>query len=74
MDEKFLELASELEERQRLNAIALAARPDPRDKFVFFDGVHCVEEDCGDEIPAARRALGKFRCVACQTMKETRRA
>lgn len=34
-----------------------------------FDGVHCVglwQEPCGEEIPAARLALGRVRCVACQ--------
>lgn len=28
----------------------------------------CV--DCDDDIPAARLALGKIRCVACQDSKE----
>lgn len=35
-----------------------------------FDGVHCVDEDCGVEIPAARLALGKIRCVDCQAVLE----
>lgn len=33
-----------------------------------FDGKHCVE--CEDDIPPARLALGKVRCVQCQTDKE----
>lgn len=35
-----------------------------------FDGEHCVEEDCGMAIPAARLAFGRVRCVDCQTRKE----
>lgn len=29
-------------------------------------------EDCGDDIPPPRLALGKVRCIACQTNKEKR--
>lgn len=35
-----------------------------------FDGVHCVEPDCEIEIPTARLALGKVRCVDCQELLE----
>lgn len=35
-----------------------------------FDGVHCVEDECGIEIPAARLAMGKVRCVDCQMRRE----
>lgn len=35
-----------------------------------FDGLHCVEPRCGEEIPEARRAMGRVRCVDCQTLKE----
>lgn len=37
-----------------------------------FDGTHCVEEDCGVQIPQARLAMGKVRCVDCQTLIEKR--
>lgn len=37
-----------------------------------FDGTHCVEEDCGIEIPPARLAMGKVRCVGCQGLLEKR--
>lgn len=33
-----------------------------------FDGKHCVE--CGDKIPPARLAMGRVRCVHCQTIVE----
>ena len=39
-----------------------------------FDGQHCVEEDCQVEIPAARLALGRIRCVTCQGLLEVRAA
>lgn len=35
-----------------------------------FDGLHCVEEDCGVEIPEARLKHGKVRCVDCQEIIE----
>ena len=38
-------------------------RIDPR-----FDGAHCV--DCDADIPAARLALGKSRCIGCQEVVE----
>ena len=37
-----------------------------------FDGSHCV--DCEDEIPLTRLALGKIRCVDCQTELESKKA
>ena len=38
-----------------------------------YDGEHCVDENCGIVIPAARRALGKVRCVECQSLLERSR-
>lgn len=35
-----------------------------------FDGRHCVEEDCGEEIPDERLSLQKVRCVSCQVRIE----
>ena len=37
-----------------------------------FDGSHCV--DCGDDVPVARLALGRIRCVPCQEVLESRKA
>lgn len=36
------------------------------EKHPDFDGKHCVEEDCGVEIPQKRLAHGRVRCVDCQ--------
>jgi RNA polymerase-binding transcription factor DksA len=35
-----------------------------------FDGLHCVEEDCGVDLPAQRLTDGRVRCIDCQTRKE----
>lgn len=43
------------------------AAPESHPKF---DGKHCVEEECGVEIPAERLALGKVRCVDCAALLE----
>ena len=39
-----------------------------------FDGAHCVEEDCGVDLPRERLNLGRVRCVDCQHLAERRRA
>lgn len=56
-----------LEEARRRATGRSGPERDPR-----FDGVHCVEEDCEAVIPAARRALGRVRCVDCQAELEKR--
>lgn len=55
--------AQDMEQRQRDQAISAAlARARPTGPSL----THC--EDCGGEIPEARRALGgKSRCVPCQS-------
>jgi RNA polymerase-binding transcription factor DksA len=75
MSERYTELMDAAQEQQdktnqmhiaRAQALA-APELDPS-----FDGVHCV--DGGEEIPEARLALGKIRCVSCQTaLERTRR-
>jgi phage/conjugal plasmid C-4 type zinc finger TraR family protein len=58
--------AQALEQRQRDQAIAAAlANARPTGPSL----THC--EDCGNEIPAARQALGGMkRCVPCQSTFE----
>lgn len=70
MDERFLDVAAALELQQRENAIAKARGKPESDPA--FDGQHCIA--CDDQIPVARLALGKIRCVACQETRERRRA
>ncbi|MGG7596785.1 TraR/DksA C4-type zinc finger protein [Pseudomonas sp. WC1] len=58
--------AQALEQRQRDQAIAAALAQAPSSGPSLS---HC--EDCGNEIPQARRALGgKTRCVPCQSTFE----
>lgn len=57
------EFITERAVKQRRALAAPETHPD-------FDGKHCVEEDCGVEIPGERLALGRVRCVDCQSRRE----
>ena len=64
-----LDDASELEEQERLGAMAkLVASQEHIPSG--FDGIHCT--DCGEEVEVARREAGRFRCFECQTAHEQR--
>lgn len=52
-------------------AIAAARHAAAPEFHPEFDGETCV--DCGDAIPVDRLALGKVRCVRCQTYLEHQR-
>lgn len=52
------------------SAIEAARRATAPESHPDFDGESCI--DCGDDIPQGRLALGKIRCVHCQTVKEHR--
>lgn len=67
-----MEHAAALELLHRDTAIAAVANQVCQEHDPSFDGVHCIEPDCGDEIPEGRLALGKIRCVACQAWREKR--
>lgn len=71
MDEKFLELAEELENAQRDRAISRVSALAAPETHPDFDGTHCVR--CEDQIPPGRLKLGKVRCVNCQQHLEKRR-
>lgn len=66
MDEKYLEQAANLELAHREAAIHRAGHQAQPPKN--FDGEHCVA--CDEPIPQARLALGKWRCLYCQTLYE----
>jgi len=55
----------------RAQAERRAAGKSGPEKHPEFDGESCV--DCGIEIPKARLALCKVRCVDCQTLLEKKR-
>lgn len=38
----------------------------------IYPHTHCVEEDCGVELPLERLKLGRIRCVDCQEIIEKR--
>jgi RNA polymerase-binding transcription factor DksA len=57
---------------QKFNANGVKAVQDllKPQKHPDFDGEHCL--DCGVEIPAARLADGRIRCVDCQSLLEVK--
>ncbi|WP_057380347.1 TraR/DksA C4-type zinc finger protein [Pseudomonas aeruginosa] len=65
-----LDLAAEREEIERASLIASRQRPALAHTI---SATHC--EDCGDEIPAARRLAvpGCECCIDCQQLREVRR-
>ena len=71
MDEYQLEMAEHLAEVQRLAAVDAAARSVAPEQHPGFNGTDCVE--CDTEIPAARLAMGRVRCVSCQTRLEAQK-
>lgn len=63
--------ASEIEENERM--VQLAKTLDNVEKPpIWFDKVHCIEEDCGLEIESERIVHGFFRCYSCQSVRESR--
>lgn len=67
-------MADEIDDAQTVNelhqevSLAEARAKTAPETHPDFDGKHCVE--CGEEIPPGRLALGKVRCVECQTVIE----
>lgn len=68
MDERFFEIAAAREQREREAGVAAASATTRPETHPDFDGVHCV--DCEDDIHPLRLAMGKVRCVLCQSAKE----
>ena len=68
MDERFFEVAAAREQRERDAGVAAAAKAIRPETHPEFDGKNCVE--CDNPIPSLRLAMGKVRCVFCQTTKE----
>lgn len=63
-----LDEAAELVNTMTEGAIAAARQANAPETHPDFDGETCV--DCGDDIPSERLAMGKVRCVRCQTARE----
>jgi len=71
MNERYAELGDKAQEQAAQSAEdALAAvrrRLEPQ-QHPNFDGQHCI--DCAAQLPYARRAAGRIRCVPCQEAEE----
>lgn len=68
MDEYQIERAALREQQERDAALQSVMRAAAPETHPDFDGEHCVS--CDEPIPAARLALARVRCVACQRIKE----
>ena len=61
-------LTSHLHEQNCLSAHHAKNKVENQPNFNEFDGKTCV--DCGDNIPEARLAMQRIRCVDCQEVLE----
>ena len=67
-----LDIASEQEQIDRDAALqAIRDLANTPEAHPDFDGETCVS--CGDNIPPARLAMGRVRCVICQSRIEQQR-
>ena len=72
MDENQFEMAERLQSAQRESALILAHRAAAPQTHPDFDGEHCLA--CEEPINPLRLALGRMRCVDCQSRLEKQRA
>ena len=63
--------ASEQEQADRDGALEKIRLLNAPETHPDFDGETCIL--CGDDIPPARLAMGKIRCVPCQSRMEYQR-
>lgn len=47
--------------------------PEAQPNYAEWDHKHCVEEDCGVELPQARIDAKRCRCIDCQTILERKK-
>lgn len=75
MDDKYVEMGEAAQEAAVSNKIAqvsAAAIPD-EDVPESKQTTHCIETDCGLELPELRRKRGRERCTECETSLERRK-
>jgi RNA polymerase-binding transcription factor DksA len=65
-----IDQAGQVEQMFRDEEVRVARALSAPETHPDYDGLHCVEVDCGVEIPIVRRKLFRVRCVDCQTRKE----
>lgn len=63
-----LDMAAQLQDQNNEQARARAALASQPQTHEDFDGEHCLV--CFDDMPAARLAAGRIRCVVCETKIE----
>lgn len=71
MEERELELAEQYSEQERSRRIEESRRALAPERDDRFDGEHCIE--CPTRMPPERLAMGRIRCVKCQSELERRR-
>ena len=71
-----LDRAADLTRQQNEAAIEEVRRAARPEQAQLADGSWPFPdcEDCDEPIPAARLAMGRIRCVTCQSIRETERA
>lgn len=67
-----LEMAGALQDHYNSEGVAASRRALAPEKHPDFDGVHCVEPDCGEELAPVRLAYKRVRCTPCAAAKEQR--
>ena len=65
-----LDIASDIQEAFNQRGIEASRKAALQQTDENFDGKNCIE--CGGEIPSARLALGRIKCVSCQDALEKR--
>lgn len=70
MDEKYLEMAEALTAAEVTSGLSSVRANLQKQTHPDFDGKHCVQEDCGDEIPKLRLDAGRVRCTECESRLE----
>lgn len=66
-----LEAAEEIREQIRDDGLA-RVRAQLTQSHPDFDGIHCVNPKCGEELPPVRIAYKRVRCAPCQQALEDR--
>lgn len=73
MEERFMEVADELTEMVRANAIGQASKKALPSTLLLPEQYLSSEcSECGDELPEFRMQRGCLKCVSCQTAQEKR--
>lgn len=64
-----LETAEEVREQAVVDGLA-SVRAQLVQTHPDFDGIHCINPRCGEELPPVRIAYKRVRCAPCQAEVE----